>query len=205
MPVNSKYLEYRLSYIGIMLISNIVGYFVVVGGAWLLGKMPQNEIIMNSLPLGWMIIVILSLVSFFITGMMIASYTCHNLLIDFESKLSIPQIISILFPGEFIRLFITSMPWRPSGFTGYRLFGGILNIIPSFIHDQLYLNPLRRLPDIRENGYILLDHVTYLSCNLVYFVVYFIFLLFLIASMWRKIVLQRENEIRFTMDPTQMK
>ena len=204
-PVNSRYMEYRLSYIGIMLGSNIVGYCIFVGGLWLLGKIPQSEVIRNSLPIGWMIIVILSLISFFITGMMIASYTCHNLIIDFESNLSITKIISILFPGEFIRLFITSMPWRPSGFSGYRLCGGILNIIPSFVHDQLYLNPLCRLPDIRENGYTLLDHVTYLFCNFLYFVVYFIFLLFLISSIWKNIVSKKETEIRLTMDPTQIK
>ena len=116
-------------------------------------------------------------------------------------------ILRNLLPAEFLRAVLASLPTKPGvilGF-GYRFFDGIFAIAPNFMYDQIYLVPQNRLESIRDHGYITQDNRVFIAVYLVYFVLNLFLQYLLYTKIWKKYEEARNNEVRITMDPEQMK
>jgi len=107
----------------------------------------------------------------------------------------------LILPGELLRLILTSLPLPPSGFTGYRFFGGAFNMTAAFLHDVLYLMPNGRRAEVLYHGYSAADNTTYLLCNTAVFLLQFALLVLLYERLYRKEAEKRAKELRLTMDP----
>lgn len=111
----------------------------------------------------------------------------------------------LVLPAEILRLIMAILCSKPGRMFGYRLFDGVLTIVPNFLFDQFYITPAGRLDGIRDAGYTVGENFIYLGINLVYFAIVIGALYFVFSRVWKNSVNARSKEVKLRMDPEQMK